>query len=65
MDCRVILWIRNRWFLVIIILAALEYQDSNLSQIKVNEIIGFMRHVTPKVPSNNHVPVNDQKEQKT
>lgn len=37
-------------------LTALEQQYGNLTQIKVDEVTGFMRHVRSKIPTNNTVP---------
>lgn len=37
-------------------LAALKQQNSNLSQVKVDEVFGFVCNIAPKVPSHNHVP---------
>lgn len=44
-------------------LSTLEYQNGNLSQVKVNEIVRFMCHVTPKVSSHNNVPKLQKKQQ--
>ena len=37
-------------------LAALKKQDSHLPQVKVDEVLRFMRNIRTKVSSDNHVP---------
>jgi hypothetical protein len=37
-------------------LTALKKQDSHLPQVKVDEVLRFMRNIRTKVSSDNHVP---------